>query len=139
MEKIKVETVVHADIAKVWDAWTTPEAVVQWNAASEDWHTVRAENDVSLGGRFSCRMEAKDGSEGFDFEGTYTEVVPQQRIAYVMDDGREVVVTFTEEEDGFVHVVEEFDPETQNSEELQRAGWQAILDNFKRYVEKPEA
>lgn len=133
-ETITVETHVDAPIEKVWDAYTNPEAVTGWNAPSEDWHTPKAENDLRVGGTFTYRMEAKDGSAGFDFSGTYTEVIPHERIAYTMDDGRTVTVSFTPEEAG-VHVVVVFDPETENPHEMQREGWQAILDNFRKYTE----
>lgn len=107
---------------------------MKWNSASPDWHTPRAENDVRTGGKFLSRMEAKDGSTGFDFGGTYTEIVPMQKIAYTISDGRNVSVEFIEIEDS-VKITEAFEMENENSEELQRAGWQAILDNFKEYVE----
>lgn len=132
--KIAVEQTVKADIGKVWDAWNSPEDIKQWNAAQNDWHTTRSRVDLREGGTFTARMEAKDGSAGFDFEGTYTRVVPHERIEYRMSDGREVQVDFTERPDG-VLVRETFDAETENSPELQRAGWQAILDNFAKYVE----
>ena len=132
--KITVETLVKAVPAAVWAAWNTPEDIKQWNAASDDWHTTQSSVDLREGGRFSARMEAKDGSFGFDFEGTYTRVVPHQAIEYRMSDGREVQVEFSETADG-VLVRETFDAETENSPELQRTGWQAILDNFRRYVE----
>ena len=133
--KITVETVVNASLKRVWDAWNTPSEIQQWNAAQDDWHTTRSSVDLREGGRFSARMEAKDGSEGFDFEGTYTRVVPQKTIEYRMDDGREVTVNFAARADG-VAVTNIFDAETENPPELQRAGWQAILDNFKRHMEK---
>lgn len=133
---ITVKTVVLTSPEQVWEAFTTPAAICAWNAASEDWHTPRAENDLRVGGRFLSRMEAKDGSVGFDFTGTYTEVVPLLRIAYTMDgeDARKVTVTFTPTEGG-VEVVITFEAEKENSLELQQAGWQAILDTFKRYCE----
>lgn len=137
MEQITVETLVHAPLEKVWEDYTNPESVRAWNAASPDWHTPRAENDLRTGGSFSYRMEAKDGSEGFDFTGTYTDVAPMTRIAYVMDDGRSVDTTFAKEGDG-VRVVTSFDPESENTRELQKAGWQAIIDNFKRYAEQTD-
>ena len=132
--KITIETVVKADLARVWDAWNTPEDVTRWNAASEDWHTTASTIDLREGGTFASRMEARDGSMGFDFEGTYTRVVPHQAIEYRMGDGREVQITFAEQAGG-VLVTETFDAETENSADLQRQGWQAILDNFARYVE----
>ena len=132
--KITVETLVHAPLEQVWDCWTKPEHIVKWNAASEDWHTVRAENDLREGGVFNSRMEAKDGSAGFDFEGTYTTVVPQERLVYQLGDERTVEVTFEQQGDD-VKVTETFDTEDVNSAELQRTGWQAILDEFKKYTE----
>ena len=132
--KITVETVVNAPIERVWHAWNDPEAIKQWNAAQDDWHTTRSTVDLREGGRFSSRMEARDGSTGFDFGGTYTRVVPHQLIEYRMDDGREVNVEFSSAAEG-VAVKETFDAETENSPELQRQGWQAILDNFRRHVE----
>jgi uncharacterized protein YndB with AHSA1/START domain len=132
--KITVETVVKADLNKVWDAWNNPEDIKQWNSAQDDWHTTQSAVDLREGGKFSARMEAKDGSAGFDFEGTYTRVVPHKSLQYRMSDGREVEVEFVERADG-VLVKETFDAETENPPEFQRAGWQAILDNFGRYVE----
>lgn len=132
--KITVESVVRAPMDAVWSAYTTPDDIVVWNAASSDWHTVKATLDLRAGGKFSSRMEAKDGSAGFDFEGTYTHVVPHQRIEYVMADQRAVVVEFLPEGEA-VRVRVTFDAETVHSEELQRGGWQAILDNFAKHVE----
>lgn len=132
--KITVETVVKADRSKVWDAWNTPADIMQWNSADESWHTPRSEVDLREGGTFVSRMEARDGSEGFDFEGTYTRVVPQEAIEYRMSDGREVAIEFIEE-DGGVRVRETFDAENEFPHEFQRQGWQSILDNFARYVE----
>lgn len=132
--KITVETRVKADLNTVWDAYNTPEDIMQWNAAQEDWHTTRSTVDLREGGTFLSRMEAKDGSVGFDFGGTYTRVVPKQLIAYRMGDGREAEVQFAERPDG-VQVTVSFDAETVNPPEVQRQGWQAILDNFGRYVE----
>ncbi|MBP9869413.1 SRPBCC family protein [Patescibacteria group bacterium] len=133
--QVTVETVVRASPEKVWSAWTEPEHVTKWNAASADWHSPRATNDLRVDGRFNTRMESRDGSQGFDFEGTYIDVVPHQRIAYVMDDGRKVDITFTQEGES-VKVVETFDAETENSVEMQKAGWQSIMDGFKKYVEE---
>ncbi|MCI0597756.1 SRPBCC family protein [Candidatus Parcubacteria bacterium] len=134
-ETITVETRIRAPIEKIWRDYTSPEAIKVWNAASNDWHTTRAENDLRVGGRFLSRMEAKDGSAGFDFTGTYDVVVPNERIGYTMEDGRKAEITFTPDGDG-VHVIVTFDPETENTHEVQRAGWQAILDTFKKYSEK---
>jgi uncharacterized protein YndB with AHSA1/START domain len=132
--KITVETVVKAELDKVWDAWNNPADIKQWNTAQADWQTTRSTVDLREGGKFLSRMEAKDGREGFDFEGTYTRVVPRKTIEYRMSDDREVEVEFVERADG-VLVKETFDAESANPPELQRTGWQAILDNFCRHVE----
>lgn len=129
---ITVTTVVAAHLAEVWRAYTTPEDIKQWNTASPDWHTTAAMVDLRVGGKFSSRMEAKDGSFGFDFEGEYTKVVSHQLIESVFG-GRTSVVTFSEGAGG-VTVGVTFDPETTHPEEMQRAGWQAILDNFAKHV-----
>lgn len=131
---ITVETVVNAPVAKVWHCWTTPACIMQWNSAQDDWHTPKATNDLREGGTFTARMEAKDGSMGFDFGGTYTTVVDHREIAYTMEDGRKVQIVF-DEKDGKTHIAETFDAESENSPEMQRAGWQSILDNFKKYTE----
>jgi uncharacterized protein YndB with AHSA1/START domain len=132
--KITVETAIKAKLNDVWNAWNNPADIKQWNSASDDWHTTQSTVDLREGGKFASRMEARDGSEGFDFEGTYTRVVPQKTIEYRMGDGREVKVEFAERA-GSVVVKETFDAETENTPELQRQGWQAILDNFRRHVE----
>ena len=134
-EKITVETLVNAPIEKVWEFWTKPEHITHWNNASEDWHTTRAENDLRIGGKFLSRMEAKDGSFGFDFEGIYDEVLTNEKISYTLLDDRKVTITFSPTENG-VQVTETFEAETENKLELQKFGWQAILTNFKNYVEK---
>lgn len=134
--KIKIETTINKNIKNVWDLYTKPEHIVKWNAASEDWHTTKAENDLRTGGTFNSRMEAKDKSEGFDFTGTYTNVIPFEKIQYKMEDNREVEINFQSIDQEQTHITIEFDPENENSLELQQQGWQAILDNFKRYVEK---
>lgn len=133
-QTITVETRVNAPVAKVWECFTQPEHIRQWNSASPDWHTPAATNDLRQGGRFTCRMEARDGSIGFDFAGTYDEVVPNERIAYTIADGRKVVIDFTEA-NGATRVIETFEIEGEHSAEMQRAGWQAILDNFRGHVE----
>jgi uncharacterized protein YndB with AHSA1/START domain len=130
--KITVTTVVHAPLAEVWRTYTTPDDIKVWNAASSDWHTTQAEVDLRVGGKFCSRMEAKDGSFGFDFAGEYTKLIPQQLIEYVFDE-RNVSVNFTESSDGILVKVS-FDPESIHSEEQQREGWQAILNNFAKYV-----
>jgi uncharacterized protein YndB with AHSA1/START domain len=131
---ITVNAIVNAPVDKVWNTWSQPEHIVKWNSASEDWHTPKAENDLRTGGKFSSRMEAKDGSWGFDFAGVYDFVEPQKVIKYRMADGRSVKVIFTANGDT-TEVVEEFDPESENSVDMQREGWQAILNNFKKYTE----
>ncbi|HEX5154104.1 MAG TPA: SRPBCC family protein [Parafilimonas sp.] len=131
---ITVETTVNAPVKKTWEYFTKPEHVTKWNNASDGWHTPRAENDLRKGGNFSYRMEAKDGSFGFDFGGMYDEVETNKHIEYTMEDGRKVKVSFSENGNATA-VSETFETETQNSIELQRNGWQAILDNFKKYVE----
>ena len=131
---ITVETTVKAPISKVWEAWNKPEHITQWCQASEEWHAPHAENDLREGGKFKTRMAARDGSMAFDFEGEYTSVEESKRIEYIMPDGRKVKVFFTAN-DSQTQVVETFDPKNTHSEEMQKAGWQAILDNFKKYTE----
>ena len=132
--KIRIETTIHADIDTVWSAWNSPEDIKNWNTASDDWHTTESTVDLREGGKFSARMEAKDGSVGFDFSGTYTNVINKQRIEYSLDDDRKAVVQFSIVEDG-VKVEETFESESGYSAEHQREGWQSILNNFARYVE----
>ena len=131
---LTVQATINAPVSKVWEYWNQPEHIKKWCFASEDWHTPQAENDLQVGGKFSSRMEAKDGSFGFDFEGIYEEVKPYQSIAYSMADGRKVEIIF-DNIDGNTSVTETFDAESMNSAEMQQAGWQAILDNFKKYAE----
>jgi uncharacterized protein YndB with AHSA1/START domain len=132
---ITVETLVNAPVEKVWKSWNTPEDIIQWNSAHPEWHTPRATNDLRVGGEFTSRMEAKDGSMGFDFGGVYDEVETHKTIAYTMSDGRKVRITFAPEGNA-TRVVETFDAEDQNPHEMQRAGWQAIMDNFKKHTEQ---
>jgi len=134
-KKIIIHTEVHAPVEKVWEFWTQPEHVVNWNHASPDWHCPKASNDLKVSGKFSYTMAAKDGSMSFDFEGTYDVIDLHKQIVYSIIDGREVEVQFVSK-NGSTLVTEAFEPENMNSEELQRTGWQAILDNFKNYVEK---
>lgn len=134
---IKVETTVNAPVEKVWNLYTNPEDVTQWNHASDDWHSPKAENDFRPGGTFVYRMEAKDGSFGFDFSGTYDEIRLYEFIEYTLEDGRKVKIDFGGE-GNVTHVVVVFEAEHTHTEELQRSGWQAILDNFKKYVEGGE-
>lgn len=131
---IKIENAVNVPVETVWEFWTKPEHITKWNNASDDWHTPRAENDLRVGGKFLSRMEAKDGSFGFDFAGVYTEVKTNELIAYTIDDGRNVKVTF-EAKDNTTKIITTFEAETQNSIEMQRNGWQAILNSFKKYAE----
>ena len=133
-QTITVETTVEAPVDKVWKYWNLPEHITQWANASDDWHTTRAENDVRKGGKFLSRMEAKDGSFGFDFGGVYDQVIPNQYIAYTLGDGRKVEITFSAAGNE-TRIVETFEPEGANPIEMQRGGWQAIMDNFKKYTE----
>src|SRR5215467_8010488 len=130
--KITVETTVAAPIAEVWRAYTTPEDIKQWNAASDDWHTTAATVDLRVGGAFTSRMEAKDGSMGFDFAGTYTKVVENQLIEYAFGD-RNAQVEFSDTPQG-VTVRVSFDAESEYPIEQQQQGWQSILNNFKKHV-----
>lgn len=131
---ITVQTTVHAPLATVWDAWTNTAHINGWAFASDDWQADAKTNDVRVGGEFTTIMSAKDGNASFDFSGTYTIVEPYTKLAYTMDDGREVEIVFQETTDG-VSVIESFEPETQNPVDMQQSGWQAILDNFKAYTE----
>jgi len=137
MEKkpITVSATVEAPIEKVWEFWTVPEHIMQWNNASDDWHSPKSINDLRTGGKFLTRMEAKDGSMGFDFGGIYDVVIPNDKIEYTMGDGRKVVVDFTDNKNQTT-IEETFEAESENSPELQQQGWQAILDNFKKYAEQ---
>lgn len=136
--KITVETFVKADRGRVWSAWNNPDDIRQWNAASDDWHTTSSSVDLREGGAFNARMEAKDGSHGFDFAGVYSRVDEPRLIEYDMEDGRHVTVEFIEQAGG-VLVRETFDPDSVYDLELQRQGWQAILDRFGRHVESLSA
>lgn len=132
---IEVTAQINAPLEVVWKAYTTPEDIVKWNAASDDWHTTRAEVDLKVGGQFLSRMEAKDGSFGFDFSGIYTNIIEPSLIEYEFG-GRKAKVQFTAESSGTIVSVK-FDPEQEHSIEMQQQGWQAILNNFKRFVEHP--
>lgn len=132
--KISIQTFVKSDIKKVWEAWITPADINKWNFASKDWHNPRSVNDLRVGGKFSYRMEAKDGSIGFDFEGKYTNVILYKLIEYIMSDDRSVSISF-ESVDAGIKVIETFEAEDENSAEMQRQGWQNILNNFASYVE----
>ncbi|MFC4101463.1 SRPBCC family protein [Paenibacillus xanthanilyticus] len=134
---LTVEAIVNKPVEHVWKVWTEPAHIKQWNNASEDWHTPHAENDLRVGGTFSSRMEAKDGSFGFDFGGTYDVVDLHETIAYSLGDGRQVKISFVAEGET-TKVVESFEAEGTNPVDMQQAGWQAILDNFKKYAESLE-
>ncbi len=131
---ISVQTKINVPVKIVWKFWTTPEDIVKWNNASSDWHTTRAENDVRVGGTFNYRMEAKDGSMGFDFGGVYEKVIKNEQIKYSLSDGRKVKIVFSALDDK-TEVLENFEAESIHSIEIQRDGWQSILDNFKKYAE----
>ena len=132
---IKVETIVNAPLEKVWSHWSEPTHITKWCFASDDWHAPSAENDLRTGGKFKTRMEAKDGSVGFDFEAEYTNVEMHKLIEYKLADDRKVKITFASNGNETT-VTETFDPENENPIEMQRAGWQAILNNFKKYSEQ---
>lgn len=132
--KVTIQTTINADIDKVWRCWNEPEHITKWCQASDDWHAPYAENDLKTGGKFKTTMAAKDGSFQFDFEGVYDEVERHSAISYTMPDGRHVDITFTSKPEG-VEVIETFDAESENPVDMQRAGWQSILDNFRKYTE----
>ncbi len=132
--KITVEISTAQSLEKVWDYWTLPQHIVNWNFASDDWHCPKASNDLKTGGKFSFTMASRDGKFSFDFEGTYDEVIDKSKIAYTMADGRQATILF-ESTVGVTRVTESFDPENTHSEEMQQSGWQSILNNFKKYVE----
>ncbi len=131
---ITVEAEVKAPVEKVWKLWSAPEHITKWNSASPDWHTPIAENDLRIGGKFRSRMEAKDGSMGFDFTGSYTDVKTHEHINYTMDDTRKAWITFTPK-GATTHIVTKFEAENENPHDMQKGGWQAILNNFKAYAE----
>lgn len=131
---ITVENTIDAPVAKVWEFWTKPEHIIKWCNASDDWHTPRAENDLKVGGKFTSRMEAKDGSMGFDFGGVYDAVRTNEYIEYTLGDDRKVKINFSAQGNK-TKVVESFEAENTHSIEMQQGGWQAILDNFKKYTE----
>lgn len=131
---ITVQTTINAPLDKVWFAFNNPEDIVKWNQASPDWHCPKAENDLQNGGTLKSTMAAKDGSFQFEFEAKYDEIIPNKFIRYYIADGRKVEIDFMEDNNSTV-ITEKFDPENQNPEEMQRQGWQAILDSFKNYVE----
>lgn len=136
MEPIKIDITILEPLQKVWDYFNAPEHITKWNFAHETWQCPSAENDLKVGGTLKTRMEAKDGSFGFDFVGVYDDVVPLQKLKYHLEDGRNVEVFFEELDADTTKVTEVFDPETVNSREMQRDGWYAILNNFHKYVEQ---
>ena len=131
---ISVETTVNAPVDKTWKYWSAPEHIMKWNNASDDWHTPKAENDLRTGGKFSSTMAAKDGSQSFDFTGVYDTVEEPHLIEYTMDDGRKVEIMFTKNGEA-TDIKESFEAESSHPSDMQKAGWQAILDNFKKYTE----
>ncbi len=133
-EVITIVADITAPIDKVWHVWNDTNEIIKWNSASPDWHTPRASNDLKIGGRFVYHMAARDGSFEFDFSGTYTEVQKHKLISYTMDDGRKATITFTDNGNS-VHIQTKFEAETENTIELQKNGWQAILNSFKNHVE----
>ncbi|MBP1153656.1 MULTISPECIES: SRPBCC family protein [unclassified Paenibacillus] len=133
--RVTVQAVIQAPVEKVWRYWSEPEHITKWNQASETWHSPRSENDLRVGGKFLTRMEAKDGSMGFDFGGIYDVVKQHEQISYTLGDGRKVDINFVNQGNE-TKVVEIFDAESTHSIEMQQAGWQAIMDNFKRYSEE---
>ncbi|MCJ8154733.1 SRPBCC family protein [Chryseobacterium sp. SSA4.19] len=135
MEPIKIDITILAPVQKVWEYFSTPEHITQWNFAHESWQCPSSENDLRVGGKFKTRMEAKDGSSGFDFEGIYDEIILYKKIQYHLEDNRKVEVIFEAVDENTTKVIEIFDPEKQNSPEMQREGWYAIFNNFHKYVE----
>ncbi|GAB2571856.1 SRPBCC family protein [Gracilibacillus alcaliphilus] len=132
--KITIEAIVQAPVHQVWEHWTEPEHITKWSFASDEWHAPKAENDLRTGGSFVTRMEAKDGSFGFDFSGVYDEVKTNELISYTLGDGRKVIITFVSQGND-TKIIEVFEAEAENSIAMQKEGWQAILDNFKTYSE----
>jgi uncharacterized protein YndB with AHSA1/START domain len=132
--QITIETTVQAPVERVWETWTEPQHITQWNNASDDWHVPIAENDLRVEGKFLTRMEAKDGSFGFDFSGVYDEVKTNELISYTLGDGRKVSIAFISQGNE-TKIIETFEAEKTNPIEMQKAGWQAILDNYKKYTE----
>ncbi|MEO6404879.1 MAG: SRPBCC family protein [Ferruginibacter sp.] len=132
---VTVESSIQATVEKVWEYWTKPEHITMWCNASEDWHSPRAENDLRVGGKFMTRMEARDGSMGFDFDGVYDAVRVHESIEYTLGDNRKVRITFKPQGDR-TYVTEVFEAEDTNPVEMQQTGWQNIMNNFKKYVEE---
>lgn len=135
MEPITIDITILEPVQKVWDYFNKPEHIMKWNFAHETWHCPKAENDLRVGGKLENRMEAKDGSFGFDIVGIYDEIIPLQLIRYHLEDGRKVEIQFRKIDESTTKIIETFDPENTNSREMQRNGWYSILDNFHTYVE----
>ena len=135
MEPIKIDITILSPVQKVWDLFIEPQHIMKWNFAHESWHCPKAENDFQVGGKLKTRMEAKDGSFGFNFTGLFDEITPKKVIKYHLDDGRKVVVTFVEEDSNTVKMLQSFEPEKENLRDMQRDGWYAIMNNFHKYVE----
>lgn len=131
---ITIKSEINLPVRKVWKLWTTPEDILKWNYASKDWHTPKAFNDLREGGSFNFRMEARDGSFGFDFYGIYDSIVPHKKICYTLGDGRKVEISF-QTKNNKVEIIESFEAESTNPVEMQKSGWQSILNNFKKYAE----
>lgn len=136
MSTITVEVVVNSPVEKVWESWTNPNDIIKWNFASDDWHCPEAENNLVRGGHFRYRMASKDHKDSFDFAGTYTQIEKLKEINYELGDNRQVQIIFEKLSDSSTKIIEIFEAETENSEELQKNGWQSILNNFKNYTEK---
>jgi uncharacterized protein YndB with AHSA1/START domain len=135
---ITIQASVNAAPDKVWKHWTSPESIINWNNATDDWHTTRATNDLRQNGKFNYRMEAKDGSFGFDFGGIYDNIIEQKQIDYTLGDGRKVQITFSSSDGKKTDIIESFEAEGTHSLDQQRNGWQSILDNFKKFTESEE-
>lgn len=134
MTILTIQATIAQPVTKVWQYFNEPKHIIKCNAASSDWHTIKASNDLRVGGKLYSRMEAKDGSMGFDFGGVYDEVILHQKIVYTLGDGRKVMIEFIEVSPTETQIIEKFEAEQQNDPAMQQAGWQAILDNFKNYV-----
>lgn len=135
MQRITIDITILAPVEKVWDYFNEPKHIEKWNFPDETWHTTKAESDFKVGGRFNYHMEAKDKSYGFDFSGVFDEIIEYELVKYTLDDGRKVEVRFNKIDENTTEIFQTFDPETQNSREMQRDGWYAILNNFHKYVE----
>ena len=134
METVTIKNTIYQNIKKVWEFWITPEHIMRWNFATPQWHCPAAEHDLRVGGKLSYSMAAKDGSMSFNYEGIFTQINPNELLEYTLDDARKVSITFSEE-DGMTTIIESFEVEDENTIDMQRQGWQAILDNFKKYAE----